>query len=197
MVLTFSVISIVSLLVYSIDVVFLMPSMGFSPTYLAIAFIIAIAYQFLIDGVFAFLVSILPNKWFGKDNKLFRVTKKHQKFYEALGVKVWKDKVWELGWIGGFSKKKILSPDSPEYVERFIIESNKGVVDHILGMIAGFSVILIFPLEYIWIMCVPVALINLVLNYMPVMILRYNIPKLQTLYKRAVRNKERKINENT
>jgi hypothetical protein len=114
-----------------------------------------------------------------------------------LGVKVWKDKVWELGWLGGFSKKKVLNPEEPEYVERFIIESNKGVVDHIIGMIAGFSVIFLFPIKYMWIMCVPVGLVNLVLNYMPVMILRYNTPKLQTLYKRAVRNKERKNNENT
>ena len=78
-----------------------------------------------------------------------------------------------------------------------MVESYKGEIDHIIGMFVGFTVIFIFPLKFAWLVGVPVAIVNLVLNYMPVMILRYNTPKLQTLYKRAVRNKEKRLNENT
>ena len=68
----------------------------------------------------AFTISKFPNKWFGKDNKLYHVTKKHQKVYEFFGIRKWKDKAWELGGLGGFSKSKVLNPSEPEYIERFL-----------------------------------------------------------------------------
>ena len=79
-----------------------------------------------------------------------------------------------------------------EYIEKFLIESYKGEIDHIMGMIAGFSVIFILPLKYAWFIGVPVAVVNVAVNMMSTMILRYNTPKLKTLHKRAVRNSELK-----
>ena len=144
-------------------------------------------FQFLIDGLFALIVNNLPDNWFNMDKKCFQVSKKSQRFYEKLRIRNWKDKVWELGRLGGFRKNKLNAPNSPEYVERFIIESNKGIVTHRVGYFVGFLVIFIFPFKYAFPIGVPVAITNLFLNILPVMVLRYNVPKLTNLYKRLTR----------
>ena len=191
MFLTFSVISIAMVIICSLDIIIASPLMGVSPWFFIFAVTVSVIYQFAIDGLFAFLVNIMPNKWF-ENKKFFEVSKKEQKFYEKIGIRSWKDKVWELGGLGGFSKAKIVDPNDPEYSKRFLVESYKGEIDHIIGMFVGFTVIFIFPLKFAWIVGVPVAIVNLVLNYMPVMILRYNTPKLKVLHKRALRNQQAK-----
>ena len=147
-------------------------------------------YQVAVDGLFAFICNKIPAKWV-RNKRFFNVSKGEQKFYEKLGIRVWKDKVLELGGMGGFSKSKIDDPNSPEYIEQFLIESYKGEIVHIAGMIAGFSVIFILPLKFVWSISVPIAIVNVIVNMMSTMILRYNTPKLKTLYKRALRNKEK------
>ena len=194
MILIFSVIGIAMILICTLDIIFAAPAMGVSPWFFVLAVTVSVVYQFAIDGLFAWIVSKCPNKWF-ENKKFFNVSKKEQRFYEKLGIRSWKDKIWELGGLGGFSKSKIQDPNDPEYSRRFLIESYKGEVDHIIGMLAGFTVIFIFPLKFAWIVGVPVAIVNLVLNYMPIMILRYNTPKLLVLHKRAVRNLELKKKE--
>lgn len=195
MVLTFSVVFSAMVLICSLDIIIASPIMGVSPWFFVFAVTVSVIYQFAIDGLFAFLVNILPNKWF-EDKKIFNVSKKEQKFYEKIGIRSWKDKVWELGGIGGFSKAKINDPKNPEYSKRFLVESYKGEVDHVIGMFVGFTVIFLFPLKFAWIVGVPVAIVNLVLNYMPIMILRYNTPKLKILHKRAIRNQQVEQNNN-
>ena len=152
---------------------------------------ITTVFQFVIDGIFAIIVQKLPKKWFGMNNKLFNVSQRSQKFYEKLQIRKWKDKVWELGGLGGFRKNKLTAPNNVEYVERFIIESNKGIVTHRIGYLAGFLGIFIFP-KYALGIGIPVAVVNLFLNILPVMILRYNLPKLKLLHKRLKRNAEHK-----
>lgn len=189
MVLVFSIILTAMVLICSLDIIFASPAMGVSPWFFVIAVIVSTIYQFAIDGLFAFIVSKCPNKWF-ENKKFFNVSKREQRIYEKLGIRSWKDKIWELGGLGGFSKAKIDDPKDPKYCEKFLIESYKGEIDHIIGMFAGFTVIFIFPLKFAWIVGVPVAFVNFILNWLPVMILRYNTPKLLVLHKRAVRNLE-------
>ena len=196
MFLTFAVISISMVIICSLDIIIAAPIMNVSPWFFVFAVTVSVIYQFAVDGLFAFLVNIMPNKWF-ENKKFFEVSKKEQRFYEKLGIRSWKDRVWELGGLGGFSKAKINDPNDPEYSRRFLVESYKGEVDHIIGMFVGFTVIFIFPLRFAWIVGVPVAIVNLVLNYMPIMILRYNTPKLKVLHKRALRNQQNKLNQET
>lgn len=189
MVLTLWIIIPAMILISCMDIIFVAPVMGVSPWFFVVAVVVSTIYQVAIDGLFAFLCNQIPLKWV-KDKKFFEVSKREQRFYEKLGVRVWKDKSLELGKLGGFSKAKIDNPNNPEYIERFLIESYKGEIDHIVGMIVGFSVIFIFPIKFAWFVGVPVAIVNAVINYMSVMILRYNTPKLKTLHKRALRNQE-------
>lgn len=177
------------ILVSCVDMIFVAPAMGVAPWFFVVAVLVSTVYQVAIDGIFAFLCNQIPAKWV-KDKKFFNVSKGEQRLYERLGIRAWKDKSLELGGLGGFSKAKINDPNNPEYIERFLVESYKGEIDHIVGMIAGFTVIFIFPLKFAWFVGVPVAIVNAAINYMSVMILRYNTPKLKTLYKRATRNIE-------
>ena len=188
MVLYLSIVGVAMVLICSVNIIFLMPILNFSPWFMILAVSLSVVYEFAIDGIIAFLICRLPEKWFAIDKKCFNVSKREQKFYEKLGIRKWKDKVWELGGLNGFSKSKIENPNDPKYSERFLIESNKGYVEHVVGIILGFSVIFIFPLKYALSVGVPVAIVNLLLNSMSAMILRYNTPKLHTLHKRAMRN---------
>ena len=153
------------ILVSALDMIFVASAMGVAPWFFVVAVLLSTVYQVLVDGLFAIICNHIPAKWL-KDKKFFNVSKREQKFYEKLGIRAWKDKVLELGGMGGFSKSKVEDPNSPEYIEKFLIESYKGEIDHIAGMFAGFTVIFIFPLKFAWFVGVPVAVVNVFVNLM-------------------------------
>jgi len=187
MLLYFSII-IPAVILISLINIFLGTSIwGLSPWFSIVAVLVTTIFQFVIDGIFAFIINKLPNKWFAMDKKCFRVSDRSRKFYEKLKIRKWKDKVWELGGLGGFRKNKLSNPKNSAYIERFIIESNKGIVTHRIGYFVGFLGIFLFPLKYSWLIGIPVAIVNLILNILPTMILRYNIPKLTILHTRLKR----------
>ncbi len=155
---------------------------GVAPWYYVIAAVVwCTALQFVIDGAIAIAINKMPDKWFGVDNPHYRVSKRERELYRRLGVKRWKDKVWELGGLGGFSKKTLKEPSNPEYIERFIIECNKGVLTHRLSYPAGFLAMLTVFNVCSFTIALPVALVNLFLNILPTVALRYNTPMLKTV----------------
>lgn len=147
-----------------------------------------IIFEVLINGAVALIIHWLPKKWFLNERKIFKTFKWERRFFEKLGIKKWKDHVWELGGLGGFRKNKINDPTNPEYFATFLMESNKGIVVHIVSIFAGFVCILLFP-QYIWTVGFPASLVGVFLNILPTLILRYNIPKLEIARERARRNK--------
>lgn len=159
--------------------------------YVIIATVWCVALQFAFDGTLAILIKKMPNAWFGITNSMYRVSAAEMKLYRHLRVRLWKDKVWELGGLGGFSKKKLLEPNNPEYIELFIIECNKGVLTHRLSYPAGFLAMLTLPGVTAFTVALPVAAVNLFLNILPTLVLRYNTPKLHSHLKRLERKRER------
>ena len=160
--------------------------------YLLISVVWCTALQFAFDGTIAILINKMPNAWFGVNNRLYHVSALERKLYRFLKVRLWKDKVWELGGLGGFSKKKVNEPDNPEYVEQFIIECNKGVLTHRLSYPAGFLAMLTLPNVCALTVALPVAIVNLYLNVLPTLVLRYNTPMLKVLLDRLKR-KEKEV----
>ena len=146
------------------------------------------ALQFVLDAIIAFTISKMPCEWFGIDKRIFFVSKKEKALYRFLRVREWKDKVWELGGLGGFSKKKLKEPKSPEYIERFIIECNKGVITHRLSYFIGYLAMLTIFNVCAFTIAFPIATVNLVLNVMPTLILRYNTPRLHAVLTRMQRS---------
>lgn len=187
MILYISIVLIAMLIISILNIMFGVGTLYPSALYVVGMVTLSVVFEILIDGLFAIIVQKLPNRWFSNNKGFFNVSKKEQHFYEKLGIKFWKDKVWELGSLGGFSKSKIVDPKNPAYISQFLMESNKGIVTHIIGMFVGFLNILIMPIEYALHINIPVAIVNLILNVLPTLILRYNIPKLMVARKRAIR----------
>ena len=158
-----------------------------APHYVIIAVVWCTALQFALDGIIAILINKMPNKWFGADNPLYKVSEAEKKLYKRLKVRLWKDKVWELGGLGGFSKKNLREPGNPEYIELFIIECNKGVLTHRLSYPIGFLAMATLPGICAFTVALPISAVNLFLNILPTLILRYNTPKLQEVLKRLKR----------
>ena len=152
-----------------------------------IAVVVCTALQFALDGAIAILINKLSDCYFGVDHPLYQVSEREKRFYKTVKVRNWKDKVWELGGLGGFSKKNLANPGSPEYIEKFIIECNKGVLTHRLAYPIGFLPMLFIPNLCAFTIAMPVALVNLFLNILPTIVLRYNTPKLQALLKKMSR----------
>lgn len=161
--------------------------------YIIIAVVWCIALQFAFDGLIAIIINKMPDRWFYIDNPIYQVSKKEANLYKKLKVRIWKDKVWELGGLGGFSKKELREPNNPEYIEKFIIECNKGVLTHRLSYPIGFLAMLTLPNVCAFTIALPVAIVNLFLNILPTIVLRYNTPMLLLVLKRLNRKSEAKI----
>ena len=157
--------------------------------------VVCTALQFALDGLIAIIINKMPNKLFGVDSPLYNVSEVEKSFYKKLKVRSWKDKVWELGGLGGFSKKNLANPNSPEYIEKFIIECNKGVLTHRLSYPIGFLPMLFIANVCAFSIALPVAVVNLFLNILPTLVLRYNTPKLRIMLKRMYKKSERLENQ--
>lgn len=157
--------------------------------YVVIAVVWCTALQFALDGVIAIIINKLPDRWFGVDHSAFRVTEAERSLYQKLKVRRWKDKVWELGGLGGFSKKSLQEPNDPRHIEKFIIACNKGVVTHRLSYPIGFLAMLTLRNICSFTIALPVAIVNLYLNILPTIVLRYNTPKLKALLARLQRRR--------
>lgn len=149
--------------------------------YIVIATVFCTALQFVLDGVIAIAINKMPDAWFAVDNPLYNVSRRERELYKKLKVKRWKNKVWELGGLGGFSKGKISSPDDPKYIEKFIIECNKGVLTHRLAYPIGFLAMLTLKMPCAITIAMPVAIVNLFLNILPTIVLRNNTPLLKSI----------------
>ena len=157
-----------------------------------IAVVLCTAAQFALDGLIAFIINKMPDKFFDVNNPLYNVSEAEKKLYKRLKVRNWKDKVWDLGGLGGFSKKNLVHPNSSAYIKKFIIECNKGVLTHRLSYPIGFLPMLFMPNICAFSIAFPVALVNLFLNILPTVAMRYNTPKLQAMLKRMERKAKNK-----
>ncbi len=178
-----SIIGIAMLVISILNIAFETASLH----YVIIAIVCCTALQFALDGLIAIVINKMPDKWFGVDNPLYHVTKTERTLYKKLKVRSWKDKVWELGGLGGFSKKKLKEPNDPKYIEKFIMECNKGVMTHRLAYPIGFLAMLMLPDPCALTIALPVAIVNLFLNILPTIVLRYNTPMLKSMLKRINR----------
>ncbi len=144
----------------------------------------------LIDGVFAFLIRRLPERWFAPEQKFFTVSEKEAHVYRRLKINKWKRHVPELGCFTGFHKDTLGDTKSSSYLGRFLLESNYGVLGHVAGAVFGF-LILLLPFLRPRTMALPIALVNFVLNLLPTAILRANTPALRRLYRRSLAREEK------
>lgn len=183
MVLYVSIILISMVAIGTVDYFLFSQALCLDLPYIVVAVTFSTLSVIVIDLIFALIVRrFLPSHWFAVDKKRFAATDGELRFYEQIGIKKWKDKVIELGALSGFRKNRIAEPNSAEYIKRYIVEANFGIVVHIACILFGFLVIFIYPLKFWYCFGFPVAIVNAALNLLPLFILRYNLPKLHRLY---------------
>ncbi|MBQ7948808.1 MAG: hypothetical protein IJ284_03505 [Clostridia bacterium] len=153
---------------------------------------IAVVFEILVDGLFATIARLLPAKCADHTKKIYCVSAKEKKFYEKLKIRMWKDKIPEIGHFTGFRKNKLVDPQSVEYVDRFLLESCYGELGHFLSLFFGFTVLLLYPISWVWIpLAIPVAIVNFFLNLPSILVLRYNSYKLVVLKKSLLKKQQR------
>lgn len=136
-----------------------------------------------IDGLEAFLIRRLPNKWFSPD-KGFNVGKREKKIYSKLRIYKLSRIVPELGMFTGFHKDKLPDRHDTAFISRFILESNYGILIHLINAVSGILLPLIPCLRHVHIF-VPIMAVNAVLNILPFCLLRYNLFSLNRLYRKT------------
>ena len=151
----------------------------------------------LIDGLVAFIIRRMPEKWFSQNKGIFKASRKELVFYKHIGVHKWKNYVPELGGFTGFHKDHMVNPNDNKYIGRFILEARYGVAIHYFSVPASFLILLADYNMYtghpnlILTICLPVAVVNAILIVLPAFILKFNLPRLVKIYESNIRMEEK------
>jgi len=144
---------------------------------------------FLLDVIAASLCRLIPKKKINIHSKIYKTFGFEKAFYERLGIRWWKNKIPELGGkLEGFSKSNI-SGDSPEYFEMFIKLSITGEITHHFCILLSVVTFFIFS-SFILTFTLPLFLVNVYFNILPVFVQRYNRPKLYKIYLKKIEKNE-------
>ena len=132
-------------------------------------------------GVLAFFVGeMLPRRWFNPDAFPYRCAKWEQggAFYEKLRIRYWKDIFPDMSRFipQTFRKKAGLSRD-PEHAARLIVETCSAEAVHWGLMLVS----LLYPIVMGPAGWICYFLYNLLGNVPPILIQRYNRPRLQKM----------------
>ena len=156
--------------------------LGAAPLPVIGATLLLTAAVIAVDGIFAFLIRRLPERWFSYERRIFAVGRRESALYRRLGVKHWKRIVPDLGCFTKFPKQHLASPSDPAYTGRYLLEAAYGIVIHAVNIPTGFLILAILP-QYALTVALPVACVNLVLSLLPVFLLRSNLPGLIRLHR--------------
>lgn len=162
----------------------------FSVTSAIVVSIVVFVALFTIDAIVALIVHAFPHQNFNPEKGIFKVKKHEKRILERLGVKKIKDVIPEMGKLIKFRKDKIESTDS-KYLYRFLEETCYAELMHIISIFACLIVPLLCPFKYFLTISLGMTLINILLQIPPIMVQRYNRPKLLTLYHYNKRKEER------
>ncbi len=144
--------------------------------------VLAVVLVILIDALVATVCRLLPQSCADESKKIYAVGAREKKFYEKLKIRLWKEKIPEIGHFTGFRKNKIADPKSVEYLNRFLLEACYGELGHFFSVFFGFLLLLLFPLTNAWFaISIPVSIVNALLNLPSLFVLRYNSYKLRVL----------------
>lgn len=152
--------------------------------------LLAIAICGIMSVVIMVTTRVLPEKVFSPYRHIFRVNSKENKLYAKLKIKKWKDKIPELGKLGGFAKNHINEPSSPQYIFKFLTETCIAETLHIYSILFGGLVFIFLPSQYLFTISIPVFILNGFLHLLPVLIQRYVRPKFLKIYQHLLEKEE-------
>lgn len=170
--------------IFGINAALIAPLYGFSYPYLLALVLLAVVEAFAIDAIVALAVRYLvPKKFYDPLAKRFRCHKKEKKIYTKLGIRKWKDKIPETGGLlVGFQKKKVLDLHDNEYLYKFMQETCYAEVMHVWSIPLGFLTLALCPTPLHLTVALPVAIVNAILQILPVAVQRFIRPQLLRVY---------------
>jgi len=143
---------------------------------------LGVLYEIILNSIIAIVFGkLVTSKIFNKDSKFYKTTKFELKFYNFIKIKKWKDKVLELGIFGGFRKNKLKDTKDQEYLNKFILEINKGIVVHFISIFICVFILIIPPLINLYYITIPIIIVAIVLNLLPLFVLKFIRPKMLKL----------------
>lgn len=149
--------------------------------------LISFAIVLLPSLIIAVLIRLLPKSWFDNKHKIFKVSKKERHFYEKIKIKIWKDKIPDLGQTANFKKDKLDNTNDPVYLKKFINETIYGECVHILCIISALLSLIFVPKKLLLPMALPIAIVYICYNIPSIIIQRYNRPRLEVVYNRLIK----------
>lgn len=153
--------------------------------------ILATVAVILLDAIVAIITRALPKDWLSPFGSAFSVSKKERKFLDKLKVKAWKDKIPEMGrFLCDFDKTKVQENPTSDYILTFLHETTMAEAMHFMSIFAGFWLLLI-PIPNAQISILFVVLVNALLQIPPVLVQRYNRPKLMAYFARLQRKENK------
>lgn len=199
--LLYGIIVLVAVSIISVLNIFLNSFMDLPWYHYVIATLVYAVAVFAIDAIVAILIRKMPEKHFDANKKFFTASKKELNFYKKIGVKSWKDHIPELGQFTDFHKDKIYEPTNNKYVSRFLLEASYGVSIHFWSIFFGMLIIFIDWRMFLGnsnlclTIALPVIVVNAILNFLPICVLKTNIPSLKLLYKINAKRDAAKANK--
>ena len=147
--------------------------------YVLLMVVITFVALFAVNAVVALFVRyVMPKRFFNPELKIHKVYKWEIKFFKKININKWKDLVPEAGGVlVGFDKRKVENKEDETYVNKFISETIYAETMHFWSIIFAGFVFFISP-SLILTVVLPQFFVNLIINLLPVMIQRYNRPRL-------------------
>ena len=190
MILYLTIIFVASCTVALFNALFASMGAGIAVLHTALNVVLMVA----IDAIVALIVHSVPEEKIDPFKKIFVASNKERKFYEKLGVRVWKDIIPESGKaLAGFDKRQVEKPNDNTYILKFLRETCYAGIMHVISIFACFVVFAFMP--YKLSIVLPVVLTNVFLQVLPVIVQRYNRIRLISLYYFNKRHQEREQNE--
>ncbi len=181
------IISIIAgtVLISWLNELFLIPLTTLEPMSAFVFTLLAVFECFIIDAAIALIVRYcIPKKFYNPLSRRFACAKWEKKLYIRLGIRAWKDKVPETGGLlVGFPKDKAIDLRNNDYVYKFMTETCYAEFMHLWSALLGFFVLLLCPRPLVLTVALPVAVVNFILQILPVAIQRFVRPQLLRVYR--------------
>lgn len=197
MVLYSTIILLSSSLVWLFNSLFALEMLSLSVLEVFIFTFLATLVSILLDGLCAYIIRQIPEKKWNYKFFWFKECAFERKFYEKALIRKWKDSIPELGGVlKYFDKSRVQPKPDSKYIHKFILETCYGEIIHLISIFVAPVVLFIFPRTILLTITLPIMILNILLQIPPIMVQRYNRPKLILAYKRFKRAEEREVVEN-
>ncbi|MCR4911793.1 MAG: hypothetical protein K5925_04650 [Bacilli bacterium] len=176
------IIIVCSIIIYIPNAIVNPAGVDYPWAYYALAVVIYVLGEVLIDAIVAIIGRKLPEKMMNPKKGIILTRDWEMKMFEALKVKAWKDYMPDLGRFTNFPKGNLMDPLNNEYIKRYILEASYGVWIHYASVPASPLILLLGFIQpesvATWTVGVPVVFVNMVLILLPAWTLKYNLPRL-------------------